>query len=61
MKNHNSGLWAMVWAGLWNKRVWADYEQLLRLFFLSLYEQKIKLKFFENILGSKLKSCIEKV
>ena len=26
----NSGLWAVVWAGLWNKRVWADYEQLLR-------------------------------
>ena len=26
----NSGLWAVVWAGLWNKRVWADYEQLFR-------------------------------
>jgi hypothetical protein len=26
----NSGLWAVVWAGLWNKRVWADYEQLLK-------------------------------
>ena len=26
----NSGLWAVVWAGMWNKRVWADYEQLLR-------------------------------
>ena len=26
----NSGLWAVVLAGLWNKRVWADYEQLLR-------------------------------
>ena len=24
-----SGLWAVVWAGIWNKRVWADYEQLL--------------------------------
>ena len=29
----NSGLWAVIWAGLWNKRVWADYEQLLRAFF----------------------------
>ena len=26
----NYGLWAVVWAGLWNKRVWADYEQRLR-------------------------------
>ena len=26
----NSGLWAVVWAGLWNKRVLANYEQLLR-------------------------------
>ena len=26
----NFGLWAVVWAGLWDKRVWADYEQLLR-------------------------------
>ena len=22
----NSGLWAVVWAGLWNKRVWATFE-----------------------------------
>ena len=26
----NSGLWAVVWAGMWNKRVWANYEQLLK-------------------------------
>ena len=31
----NSGLWAVVWAGLWNRRVWADYEQLLRLVFFT--------------------------
>ena len=24
----NSGLWAVVWAGLWEKRGWADYEHL---------------------------------
>ena len=29
----NSWQWAVVWAGLWNKRAWADYEQLLRLIF----------------------------
>ena len=34
-------LWAVVWAGLWNKKVWADYEQLLRPVFLSFYGQKI--------------------
>ena len=42
----NSGLWAVVWDGLWNKRVWADYEQLLMLHFLSFHGQKINLKFF---------------
>ena len=26
----NSGLWAVDWARLWNKRVWADYKQLLK-------------------------------
>ena len=26
----NFWLWAVVWAGLWNKRVWAVYEQLFR-------------------------------
>jgi hypothetical protein len=34
----NSGQWAVVWAELWNKRVWADYEQLLRPF-LSLFRK----------------------
>ena len=42
----NSGLWAVVWAGLWNKRVLADYEQLLRPFFSLFRGQKIKKKFF---------------
>ena len=27
----NFGLWAVAWAGLWNKRVWADYEQLFNV------------------------------
>ena len=44
MKNQ---FWALVWAGLWNKRVWADYEQLLRPVFLSFYGQKINLNFFK--------------
>ena len=35
----NSGLWAVVWAGLWNKRVWADYEQLLRPVFSLFWGQ----------------------
>ena len=51
----NFGLWAVAWAGLWNKRVWADYEQLLRPVF-SLFRVQI---FFENISGSTIKSCIE--
>ena len=36
----NSGLWAVVWAGLWNKWVWANYEQLLRpvFSFLDFFE-----------------------
>ena len=41
----NSGQWAVVWAGLWNKRVWADYEQLLRPVF-SLFRGQKKIKFF---------------
>ena len=53
MKNQ---FWA-VGCGLgWTvkKKVWADYEQLLRPVFLSFYGQKINLKFFENIVGSAL-------
>ena len=42
----NSGLWAVVWDGLWNKRVWANYEQLLRPVFQSFYGQKTNLIFF---------------
>ena len=42
----NSGLWAVVWAGLWNKRVWADYEQLLRPVFSLFRGQKKILKIF---------------
>ena len=29
----NSGLWAVGWARLWKKKVWADCEQLCRPFF----------------------------
>jgi hypothetical protein len=36
----NFGLGAVAWAGLWNKRVWADYEQLLRPAF-SLFRGQI--------------------
>ena len=42
----NFGLWAMVWAGLWNERVWADYEQLFRPVFSLFFESK----FFFNCL-----------
>ena len=37
MKNQ---FWAVVWAGLWNKRAWADYEQLLKPVF-SLFRGQI--------------------
>ena len=36
----NSGLWTIVWAGLWKKRVWGDYEQLLRPVFSLFRGQK---------------------
>ena len=36
----NFGLWAVAWAGLWDKRVWADYEQLLRPVFSLFGGQK---------------------
>ena len=42
----NSGQWAVVWAGLWNKRVWANYKQLLRPVFSLFRGQKKILKFF---------------
>ena len=58
----NFGLWAVAWAGLWNKRVWADYEQLLRPVFFSFSGPKKIWIFFciENTIASALKSCIEK-
>ena len=42
----NFGLWAVAWAGLWEKRVWADYEQLLWVVFSCFQGQKIFLTFF---------------
>ena len=51
-------LWAVVWTGLWNKRVWADYEQLLRPFFSLFRGQKIFFNFFENNKASSLKIYI---
>ena len=40
------GCGPLVWAGLWNKRVWADYEQLLRPVFPLFRGQKNILNFF---------------
>ena len=40
------GCGPLVWAGLWNKRVWADYEQLLRPVFPLFRGQKNILKYF---------------
>ena len=54
-------IWA-VGCGLgWTvlKKVWADYEQLLREVISTFCGQKKKF-FFENIVASALKSCIEK-
>jgi hypothetical protein len=39
------------------KKIWADYEQLLRVLFSCFHVQKSKI-FFENIVVSALKSCI---
>ena len=36
----NSGQWVVDWAGLWNKRVWADYEQLFGVAFSCFQGQK---------------------
>ena len=54
----NSGLWAVVWAGLWNKRVWADYDQLLRPVFSLFLSQKFFFNSFEYTIASALKNCI---
>ncbi len=51
--NMKNQFWA-VGCGLgWTvkKKVWADYEQLLRPVFSSFYGQKINQKFFENIVA----------
>jgi hypothetical protein len=42
----NFGLWAVAWAGLWNKRVWADYEQLFWVFFSISHGQKKRILIF---------------
>ena len=55
-------IWA-VGCGLgWTvlKKVWADYEQLLREVISTFCGQKKKKKKIENIVASALKSCIEK-
>ena len=40
----NFGLWAVAWAGLWEKGVWVDSEQLFWLVFSIFHGQKIKKK-----------------
>ena len=45
----------MAWARLWEKRVWADYEHLLRSVF---GVKKISKVFFESTIASALKSGI---
>ena len=40
----NFGLWAVAWAGLWEKRVWANYD-LRPVFSLFQGQKKIKKKF----------------
>ena len=42
----NFGLWAVAWAGLWEKGVWADSEQVFWVFFSILHGQKIKKNIF---------------
>ena len=36
----NFGLWAVAWAGPWEKGVWADSEQLFWVVFSIFYGQK---------------------
>ena len=54
----NFGLWALAWAGPWEKGVWAYSEQLFWVVFSIFHGQKKKK--IENIVASELKSCIEK-
>ena len=52
----NFGLWAVAWAGLMEKGVWANSEQLFWVVFSIFHGQKIQKKnFFENIVASALK------
>jgi hypothetical protein len=39
----NFGLWAVAWAGPWEKGVWADSEQLFWLVFSIFHGQKKKI------------------
>ena len=55
----NFGLWADAWAGLWEKGVWADSEQLFWVFFSIFHGQKIKKIYSLYIVASTLKSCIK--
>jgi hypothetical protein len=52
-------IWA-VWAArpVQKKRVWSDYEQLLRVV-VSCFQAKKCQSFFKNIVGSALKSYIK--
>ena len=52
----NFGPRAVAWAGLLEKRVWADYEQLLRTVFSLFRGQNFSIFFFENTIASALKS-----
>jgi hypothetical protein len=57
----NFGLWAVAWAGPWEKGVWADSEQLFWVVFSIFHGQKKKklIIFFFYILASALKSYIK--
>ena len=58
--NMKNQFWAVDCGLGWTvkKKVWADHEQLLRPVLKFLWT-KMNLEFFENSLGSELKSCIE--
>ena len=53
------GLWAVAWAGPWEKGVWADSEQLFWVVFSIFHGQKIKKYIFYYLVASALKSCIK--
>ena len=61
--SHFCGTEYEIWAdfgpvGNTEKKIWADYEQLLRPFFSCFRGQKKMLKFLKNIVASALTSCI---